>query len=540
MSDQVEETVLVDDNQPVETPETSMLPAAPQNFQTLAAPPQNYMTLNRPRSFLDLSNDELGRISKLANVYALSGLSRMKKGENIEQKEAEFKLIMLKGLELGMMPMAAVDMIDVINGKPVISAKGLLALAYASGELEDIQIDSTDTYCTVIITRRGKSPHMASFTKQDAQKFKVISYEGWNETRKKVESSLWDKDTWQSMPAVMLQWRAVSTGLRTVFPDKIAGLYTKEEMIHTIPGTIIVREDGEMEIIRDDEPPTPATPPTPPAPPKPAAYKNPETRRIPTEPKDDENIVDKKNAGSKNDEPPKTTNWAESDLGKKQITGKLSELGLAKDDYPAYLKELGVDRFGAVQHKDFKEFAAAMDAIALKLNPAKPKGKKSDKKADEKPADDANQGERYSFTCDIVEYANLKKGTRNNYSLVFNGFTSVGSVHVYGWSRNTFVELLQKHDPAIEKWLVYGEDGSEHDITQIVNPEPGKSHMYEMDPVEIFFELTDKTGSDSKKIGKLVDAKPAIKVDDADVPDDDDEIESAEDLFDSFFGDEDK
>lgn len=174
------------------------------------------------RTVLDLSEHEFSRLQLMAKMYSASGYNKTK------QTEGEFFLVMLKGLELGITPMASIDTINIIMGKPVLDAKGMLALVKSSGLLENIHIDSTDTRCNVIIKRVGNVEQEVTFTLDDAKKM-----------------SLSGKDGWQKQPKTMLKWRAVTAAIREVFPDVISGLYTPEELD---TDNTVVHEDGTMEL----------------------------------------------------------------------------------------------------------------------------------------------------------------------------------------------------------------------------------------------------------------------------------------------------
>jgi len=149
-------------------------------------------------------------MAKLARVAAGSGY--------VGKNEVQAMFIMLKGMELGISPMQALDGIQVIQNKTTVSPQLMLALINRSGELQDLQIDDPDTIkankaCKVVMTRRGRSPHTEIFSMEDAESMKLAG-----------------KDNWLKQPAVMLKWRAVSACARIVFPDVIQGMYTPEEM----------------------------------------------------------------------------------------------------------------------------------------------------------------------------------------------------------------------------------------------------------------------------------------------------------------------
>lgn len=171
---------------------------------------------------------EYDTLSKLAKVAAASGYA----GKN----EMQVLFVMLKGIELGISPMQALDGIQVIQNKTTVSPQLMLALINRSGELEDMTIDDPDTIraknaCKVMMKRKGRSPHIETFSMEDA---KAMGLAG--------------KDNWKKQPTVMLKWRAVAACARIAFPDIIQGVYSPEEM----GADVIEDASGELVIEKPD------------------------------------------------------------------------------------------------------------------------------------------------------------------------------------------------------------------------------------------------------------------------------------------------
>lgn len=132
--------------------------------------------------------------------------------------------IILTGRELGIGMMAALNTINVIQGKPTVSPQLMLALIERSGQLEDIQIEPHDgnaIRCTM--KRKGRSPHTEYFGQTEATAMQLNG-----------------KDNYKKQAQTMYRWRAVAACARVVFPDVITGLYTPDEM------GADVTEDGEL------------------------------------------------------------------------------------------------------------------------------------------------------------------------------------------------------------------------------------------------------------------------------------------------------
>ena len=65
--------------------------------------------------------------------------------------------IMVKGMELGLPAMAALNGITVIQGKPTVSPQLMLSLINRSGQLENIELETGKDGATVTMKRKGRS-----------------------------------------------------------------------------------------------------------------------------------------------------------------------------------------------------------------------------------------------------------------------------------------------------------------------------------------------------------------------------------------------
>jgi len=190
-----------------------------------------------PRSLLQMSDSQMNKLLMLAEMISASKLAIGKNGRESLSKADAF-MILLKGISLGMNEMAALEAIDLISGKPAVDGQGMLGLCYASDELEDIQITATDDKCTVMMKRKGKTPHTEVFGKDEATKYMTTEWVNGS----KREIPLIEKANYKSQPRTMFKWRAIAACARVVFPDKVQGLYTKEEL----GANVAVTEDGAM------------------------------------------------------------------------------------------------------------------------------------------------------------------------------------------------------------------------------------------------------------------------------------------------------
>lgn len=211
---------------------------APENVRQLNGALLTTKATSIPRSIFTMNQEHLERLKLLAKMISQSQLAYAKNGR-ASLSEGDAFLVMLKGIELGFEPMAALDMIDIIQGQTALKPVGMLALMYQSQKFEYIRIEGDDTQCTVIGKRKDLlEPMSVSFTMKDADTFQTTE---WVNNEKKT-IPLSQKYNWKSQPGLMLQWRAVGKFGRTVCPDITHRMYTPEELM---PDAIF-NESGEI------------------------------------------------------------------------------------------------------------------------------------------------------------------------------------------------------------------------------------------------------------------------------------------------------
>jgi hypothetical protein len=208
---------------------------------TLAITPKLEMRLVR-RSILTMSETELARVKMIVDYLAESQLAVAKNGKTTLSR-GDIALIIFKGLEMGFEPMAALESIDLISGKPTLDPAGMLAIAQASGQLEDIQfIEESDTASEILMKRVGQSPYTRRFTIEDARKMTTTEWRNGSS----VTIPLADKANWKSMPSIMLKCRNISQMCRYYLGDVIT-LYTPEEL----GANVNVDTDGHMLVVAE-------------------------------------------------------------------------------------------------------------------------------------------------------------------------------------------------------------------------------------------------------------------------------------------------
>ena len=178
----------------------------------------------------------------------------MPKGVDTAAKAAA---IMLKGRELGIPPMEAIANIAIINGKPTIQAKLMMALVKRAYGRESIWVDeTTETYAKVGY-RRGNAKMFYTFTIEMAEKAGLLKPDKWG-----------NPSMYLKYPEPMLRARCISAVCVMEFPDVTGGLYVPGELGDPVE----VDSTGEVITVEVNSPTRPAQPaPQRQAAPRPAA-----------------------------------------------------------------------------------------------------------------------------------------------------------------------------------------------------------------------------------------------------------------------------
>lgn len=148
---------------------------------------------------------------ELAEILAKSELLP----KALRGKVPDVLMMILAGQEMGLSPMASLRNVHVIEGKPVLSADGMVALVMGSGKAVYFdRIAESDTSVTYETLRVGsKTPRKCTWTIAMAK-----------------AAALDKKDNWRGYPRAMLAARAKSELARDVYPDVLSGCYTADEI----------------------------------------------------------------------------------------------------------------------------------------------------------------------------------------------------------------------------------------------------------------------------------------------------------------------
>jgi hypothetical protein len=144
------------------------------------------------------------------SVLVKSGLLR----KAIDTPEKAIAMV-LKGSELGLPLMAALNGISVVNGATMTDGQTMLALIFSRVPGASVDwLERTDKLCRLEASRPGRKTTIFEFTMEDAKRAGLDQKPG----------------PWKQYPRVMLQWRAVSEMGKAMFPDVLAGVYLEDEV----------------------------------------------------------------------------------------------------------------------------------------------------------------------------------------------------------------------------------------------------------------------------------------------------------------------
>lgn len=143
--------------------------------------------------------------------------------------EEQAKVIMYFGWEIGLPPMASLQQIYVVHGKPGLQGQGMLALLDRRPDLGYyVWGPCNDDQASITLYKRVPTgeyvPQEFTFSMADARQAKIAG------------------DMYQKYPRLMLRWRVVAEGMRSTFPGLLAGCaHTPEEL-----GVQMTVEAGEV------------------------------------------------------------------------------------------------------------------------------------------------------------------------------------------------------------------------------------------------------------------------------------------------------
>ena len=132
------------------------------------------------------------------------------------QNHPENVLVALEqGRALGIAPIQAMNQINVIKGKPALSADLIAALVRRAGHR--LRVEGDDTYAQATVIRADDPDYIPKPIRWDMERAK--------------RAGLLGNPSWQKYPAAMLRARAISEAARAWANDALYGfIYTPEEL----------------------------------------------------------------------------------------------------------------------------------------------------------------------------------------------------------------------------------------------------------------------------------------------------------------------
>lgn len=171
----------------------------------------------RPPAVFSLVPKDLTEAMSLAKLIAESDLAP----KDYKGKPGNVLIAVQMGQEVGLSPMAAIQSIAVINGKPSLYGDVGKAILLSNGfiiEEAGAEEIKEKGFATCKITRPGHPPCIRTFGIDDAKKAK-----------------LWDKEgPWKQYPERQMAWRAFWFAARDIGADVLKGLMGAEEVVDIV------------------------------------------------------------------------------------------------------------------------------------------------------------------------------------------------------------------------------------------------------------------------------------------------------------------
>lgn len=219
-------------------------------------------------------------------------------------KPAVVAAAILYGRELDLAPMSALRAINVIKGKPALSAEAMRAMILAAGHEITFQ-EMTNARCVIVGRRKGQdSTTTVTYTMDDAKR-----------------AGLAGQQQYAKMPRQMLAARATAELARLIFADVIGGLVADIEVDDDHEPVAAVTPISRARRAK-------ASPDTVPADPEPVVIPAPEPDPEPVLDDDDGEVVE---AEVVEETPPDPVTLLATELGAEVLTEQASGIAKARE-----------------------------------------------------------------------------------------------------------------------------------------------------------------------------------------------------------------
>lgn len=160
---------------------------------------------------------------------------RVRVEEAAEATLSRGTMIILQGMEIGVPPMQAVQLLAMINGRITAHSEAVPGLLLAHGikikETWTGEEMSDDWTCHIELTRPGGDKHVSSFSVKDAKRARL-----WDQREKVTKTGKNDKkyevpndSPWFKYPKRMMRARALGFGGKDFGADALKGIQIREE-----------------------------------------------------------------------------------------------------------------------------------------------------------------------------------------------------------------------------------------------------------------------------------------------------------------------
>lgn len=162
---------------------------------------------------------------------------------DLRNKPSDVLAVILYGQDLGLSAMQSIQGIDIIDGKPRISAQLMVAKAREAGH-RVISKDHTDSSCTVEVIRKDTNErHEVTFTTDDAVKARLCTVKDGVPYARSMKGK---PMPWETRHRTMLQWRAAQECLNFICPEIKFGFQLEGDYQVNDAGFVVtVEEDAD-------------------------------------------------------------------------------------------------------------------------------------------------------------------------------------------------------------------------------------------------------------------------------------------------------
>lgn len=174
-----------------------------------------------------LQPSDVAEAYKLAGAIAKTGMCGVQSPEDALAR-------MMFGRELGLTAMQSIRGVYMVEGRPGLDASFMHALCLRSGDCEKFDCtEESNESVTYTVKRRGHEAQVITWTLDMAKQAKLTD-------RGKDPSN----NNWNKYPKQMLHARCKSEAARRVWPDRLAGFMSSQELNDGVIDTVPVLGDA--------------------------------------------------------------------------------------------------------------------------------------------------------------------------------------------------------------------------------------------------------------------------------------------------------